>query len=232
MTRRGEVPDRRHDRSGYLISFEGGEGAGKSTQIERLRARLAGLGRPVVVTREPGGSIRAEAIRRLILAGRAQRFGDFAETVLFSAARADHVERRISPALARGAVVLCDRFIDSTRVYQGMVGRVRADAIAALERSAVGGLLPDLTLVFDLPAEIGLRRASIRREGSGDALDRFEAQSLDLHYRVRTAFLAIAEAEPDRCAVLDAEGAPDEVEARVWSLVQSRPCLSGSRDGA
>jgi dTMP kinase len=209
-------------RVGPFVTFEGGEGAGKSTQIERLARRIAALGREVVTTREPGGSPKAEAIRDFILSGGAQAFGPLAETMLFAAARADHVALTIRPALARGAVVLCDRFADSTRVYQGALGAVGADTLAALEGIACGETRPDLTLIFDLPAELGLARAQTRRLARAEAVDRFEAEDQAFHRNVRKAFLAIAHAEPERCVVVDAAGSADEVEAKAWAVLEDR----------
>ncbi|MDB5590527.1 dTMP kinase [Enterovirga sp.] len=202
---------------GRFVTFEGGEGAGKSTQIRRLARRLAAAGIAAMVTREPGGSPRAELIREALLAGRAKRFGAFAEALLFGAARADHVGQLIAPALARGDVVLCDRFLDSTRVYQGDLAGVSETALAAIDRAALGDTRPDLTLVLDLPAETGLARAAARREGAGT--DRFEAEDPAFHAAIRHGFLRIAACEPDRCRVVDATGTPEEVEARIWAEV-------------
>ncbi len=207
---------------GRFITLEGGEGAGKSTQGERLRRRLEARGIRVVITREPGGSARAEEIRSFLLSGGARHFGPFAETLLFASARADHLDTRIRPALAEGAFVICDRFADSTRVYQGAVGEVPLPLVAALERVAVAGTRPDLTLILDVPAKLGLARASQRRELAGDAADRFEAEGLAFHGRVREAFLAIAAAEPERCAVIEAAGSPDSVERLIWAEVEAR----------
>jgi dTMP kinase len=205
--------------TGRFVTFEGGEGAGKSTQLLDLRSRLEQRGVEVVSTREPGGSLRAEAIRSVILGGAAERFGPFAETLLFAAARADHVATTIRPALARGAFVLCDRFVDSTRVYQGELGRTPPSLIAALERLASEGLAPNLTLVLDIPVEVGLARATERRVAKGEAADRFERESVAFHERVREAFLAIAAAEPGRCRVVDADAPSFVVADRVWSHV-------------
>lgn len=221
---------------GRLITFEGGEGAGKSTQIARLHARLSEQGYPVITTREPGGSPRAETIRRHILAGDGQRFGAMAEALLFSAARRDHVDAVIRPALARGAVVLCDRFIDSTSVYQGELGQVPAPVVAALNRIAVGDTRPDLTLILDLHPKIGLARAGARRAAAGgDAADRFEAESLAYHARLREAFRALAAREPDRCVLIEGGSAADIVEEAVWRAVAprllARPSMTG-QDGA
>ena len=205
---------------GRFITFEGGEGAGKSTQVERLRRRLEARGTETVVTREPGGTPRAERIRRSLLAGEVKRFGPFAEALLFSAARIDHLDKVIRPSLARGAFVLCDRFADSTRAYQGALGAVDAALIEALERVVVGDARPDLTLILDVPVEVGLVRASNRRGAA--AADRFEAESGGYHDRLRQAFLGIAEREPNRCAVIDAGRDADAVEADVWRIVEGR----------
>jgi dTMP kinase len=164
---------------GPFISFEGGEGTGKSTHAKLLAERLRGLGLEVVLTREPGGSVGAEIIRHVLLSGAAQPFGPDAEAILFAAARADHVDTIIRPALERGAWVLCDRFIDSTRVYQGVVGQADPRIIRALERITVGDTIPDLTLVLDVLPEIGLQRAAARRRG--ESADRFEQEALDFH---------------------------------------------------
>lgn len=208
--------------SGRFITFEGGEGAGKSTQIERLARRLEARGVPVVATREPGGSERAERIRAILLAGGAKPLGRLAEALLFSAARADHLETRIRPALRGGAFVLCDRFADSTRAYQGLDGGLDPGVIAGLERIVVDETKPDLTFILDLPAEIGLARAAERRSARAATADRFEAEAAEFHDRLRQAFLAIAAAEPERCVVIDAAADRDAVEERIWALVEER----------
>lgn len=203
---------------GTFITFEGGEGAGKSTQIRRLADRLGALGADVAVTREPGGSPGAEAIRELLVSGDADRWSAVTETLLMFAARRDHLERTVLPALARGAVVLCDRFADSTRAYQGGAGGADPALIAALETAVVGPAWPDLTLILDLPVEQGLARAASR--GGGEA--RFEAKGVEFHHRLRRAYLAIAEAEPGRCVVVDAHGSPEAVAERIWQAVRPR----------
>ena len=203
---------------GRFITFDGGEGAGKSTQVKRLAARLAADGLEVVATREPGGSPGAEAIRDLVLNGAADRWSATTETLLMYAARRDHIERVIRPALARGAWVICDRFADSTRAYQGAAGGTPAGLIETLERHVLGDVRPDLTLVFDLPPEIGLSRAEAR---AGSEM-RFESKGEDFHRRLREAFLAIAEAEPRRCVLIQATETMDRVEARVWDAVTGR----------
>jgi dTMP kinase len=202
---------------GAFISFEGGEGAGKSTQIRRLADRLKAAGFDVVLTREPGGSPGAELIRDLLVNGEADRWSSVTETLLMYAARRDHLERVIRPALDRGAMVLCDRFADSTRAYQGAGGDAPASLIAALEDHVLAGTIPDLTLIFDIPASIGLDRASAR----GGAA-RFESKGLDFHERLRAGFLTIAQREPDRCAVIEANATPDAVCEAVWDVVSAR----------
>ncbi|MCX5493997.1 dTMP kinase [Kaistia dalseonensis] len=208
------------ERAGRFITFEGGEGAGKSTQIKRLAARLREKGLVVVLTREPGGTTLAESVRAFILSGAAEPLGPEAEMVLFAAARADHVDRVIGPALARGEWVLCDRFIDSTRAYQGGDG-VDPDLLNGLEALAIDGVRPDLTLMLDLPVEIGLARAARRRD-DGDAPDRFERETVERHERRRQVFLSIATANPDRCVVIDANRSEEEVAEAVWQVVLKR----------
>lgn len=207
--------------AGLFITFEGGEGAGKSTQVRRLGARLAGRGHRVVATREPGGSPRAEILRRHILAGDGRRHGAFAEALLFSSARLDHLDRVIRPALAEGGVVLCDRFLDSTTVYQGALGDVPATLVEALHRVVVGPTRPDLTVILDVHPKVGLARAEARR-GAGQAADRFEAESLAFHARLREAFRALAAAEPGRCVLVDGAADPDAVETEIWRAVEAR----------
>ncbi|MCI4678752.1 dTMP kinase [Rhodoblastus acidophilus] len=202
-------------RNGRFITFEGGEGAGKSTQIRRLATRLRTHAREVVATREPGGTPLAERLRSIILAGGARDFGDFGEALLFSAARIDHIDRIIRPALARGAFVLCDRFADSTRAYQGARGGAEENMLAILEAVTLGGVRPDLTFILDLAPEIGLERARARR-GQGGA-DRFEGEDLAFHALLRDKFLGIARAEPERCRVVDAAKPEDEVAEAIWS---------------
>jgi dTMP kinase len=215
---------------GFFITFEGGEGAGKSTQITRLATRLRVARHEVVVTREPGGSPGAEAVRHVLLSGAAEPFGSKMEAILFAAARSDHVEQVIRPAISRGAVVLCDRFIDSSRVYQGVTGGLDPAFMLALERVAVNGVMPDLTLILDLDPAEGLRRATARR-GKGTA-DRFEKEALAVHERRRDAYLAIAISEPERCVVIDAAGSPAEVERAVTAAALGALERSGARSEA
>jgi dTMP kinase len=208
---------------GRFITFEGGEGAGKSTQVERLARRLSADGREVVTTREPGGSPGAESIRDIVLKGAADRWSPVTETLLMYAARRDHIERVIRPTLERGAWVVCDRFADSTRAYQGAAGGTDPRLITALETYIVEDVRPDLTLVFDLPAEVGLERAHAR----AGAEMRFESKGMAFHQRLREGFRAIAAAEPDRCALIDATAPMDAVEAAVWSAVAERLAVHG-----
>jgi len=203
---------------GRFITFEGGEGAGKSTQARRLAERLRALGDEVVLTREPGGSPGAEALRSLLVEGEAERWSPLAETLLMYAARADHLERTIRPALARGAWVICDRFLDSTRAYQGAGGGASGVLIEQLERSVVGAERPNLTLVFDLPVELGLARAGARSGGEA----RFEGKGAAFHQSLRAAFLDIARREPDRCVVIDAAPPPETVSDAVWTAVAAQ----------
>jgi dTMP kinase len=203
---------------GRFITFEGGEGAGKSTQARRLADRLRGQGREVVATREPGGSAGAESIRALLVTGGADRWSAITEALLMSAARRDHIERTIAPALARGAWVVCDRFADSTRAYQGAGGGAPASFLQALERYVVGETRPDLTLILDLPVEVGLARAAARNH----AETRFEAKGEDFHRRLREGFLAIARVEADRCVMVDAAAPAGDVEAVIWRAVETR----------
>lgn len=206
---------------GRFITLEGGEGAGKSVQARRLAARLRERGLAVVLTREPGGSPGAEALREIILSGAAARYGAEGEALLFSAARIDHIDQTIAPALRRGEWVICDRFADSTRAYQGAAGKIDPELLASLERVAVGACRPDLTLILDLPVSVGLARAAARR-GVGEEADRFEREGVAFHETLRQAFLAIARAEPDRCALVDASATEDEVAEAIWAIVRER----------
>ena len=197
-----------------FITFEGGEGAGKSTQVARLTRRLEDAGRDAVATREPGGSPGAERIRDLLVRGDADRWSPVTETLLMYAARRDHIERVIRPALARGAVVVCDRFIDSTRAYQGAGGGAPDALIAALESQVLDHTWPDLTLVFDIPVEVSQERVAGAREQ-----DKFERQSGAFFTRVRETYLQRARAEPQRMRVIDATRSRDAIRAELNSLV-------------
>lgn len=207
--------------AGKFITFEGGEGAGKSTQAEMLAQRLNETGHETLVTREPGGSEKAEEIREFLLSGKARGFGSPGEAMLFYAARDDHLEKTIRPALEAGRWVICDRFSDSTRAYQGAAGGVSPALLATLERVVVAETRPDLTIILDLPPEEGLRRA-----GAGDdetePADRFESMDIGFHRALRQAFLDIAEEEPERCLVLDAMEPASAVAEAVWEAVVER----------
>lgn len=212
---------------GRFITLEGGEGAGKSTQQRRLAAWLRARGRDVVETREPGGSPGAEEIRSLLVTGAAGRWDAVTEALLHFAARRDHLNQTIEPALARGCWVVCDRFADSTLAYQGYGHGLGRAAIEALYDLAVGKLSPDLTLVLDLPAAEGLARAQERnggtRNGGGaQAEDRYERMDLAFHERLREGFRDIVAREPGRCVLIDASGDEDAVAARIQAAVAER----------
>lgn len=204
--------------AGRFISFEGGEGAGKSTQIARLAAFIEVAGLTVKRTREPGGAPGAEQIRALLVEGEIDRWDPLAETLLHMAARRNHLEAVILPALATGAWILCDRFADSTEAYQGYAQGVDLTLIRTLRQAVVGGSEPDLTIVLDIPVEVGLARANSRDSRAG----RYERMDIALHRRVREAFREIALASPDRCVVIDATGLPDAIEAEIRHCVTSR----------
>lgn len=203
--------------AGRLITFEGGEGSGKSTQIKRLASALDLRGERFLVTREPGGSPGAEDIRRLLVEGEPGRWDAITEALLVSGARRDHVERVIRPALAEGQWVLCDRFYDSTSAYQGAGHGVAASTLEELRRIALGDLKPDLTFLLDLDIKTGLDRA----RGRGGKETRFERFDRDFHQRVRDGFLSIARAEPERVHLINAADTPDAVAAAILAVVDS-----------
>jgi len=207
-------------RKGRFITFEGGEGSGKSTQVKILVESLATRGIEAVATREPGGSPAAEVLRTALLSGLVAPLGPAAEAMIFSAARIDHLDKLIKPALARGAFVVCDRFADSTRAYQGALGNLSESFIDGLEHVTVGDSMPDLTFILDVPAEIGLARAARRR--GDDAVDRFEAETIDFHRALLAAFHDIAERNPHRCVIIDAARRPNDVAALIWHQVEAR----------
>jgi dTMP kinase len=201
---------------GKFLSIEGGEGAGKSTQVRRLADELRARGLDVIVTREPGGSEGGEAIRELLMQGEVKRWSSHTEALLFAAARADHVEKVIQPALGIGIWVISDRFIDSSRAYQGVAGGIDDAAVLALHGFGSRGLLPDRTLVLEVPPEIGAERAAAR---DGAAADRFAARERAFHDDVAAAFRRFAAAEPDRVRLIDAGGDVDTVAESVIEAV-------------
>lgn len=205
---------------GRFITLEGGEGTGKSTQIRHLIERLQAFGLQAIKTREPGGSEGAERIRSLILAAGQSRYSALTETLLFFAARNDHLEHVIRPKLLEGAWVICDRFSDSTRVYQGCMGTIGQKTLDSLESLVIAETTPDLTLILDLPAEIGLERAVARRGDS--AADGFEAENIEFHQGLRQCYLDLAQRYPDRCIVIDALGSEADVATRIWAVLSDR----------
>lgn len=210
--------------AGKFISFEGGEGSGKSTQVAMLAERLMQDGRRVIRTREPGGAPAAEDIRSLLVSGSVDRWSPMAEVLLNYAARDMHVAQTIAPALARGDWVITDRFADSTMAYQGFGGGIASDRIDAVHKAVLGDFKPDLTIILDLPVEEGLARAGKRfmeKRQHGEHLqeDRFERMERDFHHRLRDGFLQIAKAEPARCRIVDASADLEIVAERVFDVV-------------
>jgi dTMP kinase len=204
---------------GKFITFEGGEGAGKSTQARKLKVALEARGHSVVLTREPGGSPGAEEIRKLLVEGEPERWTPLSETLLFIAARADHVTRVIEPALAKGEWVISDRFSDSTFVYQGVARGLGVELVRRIQEAALGRFAPDLTLMLDLPVEEGLNRAHARGEMRES---RFEKFGHAFHESLRAAFHKIAQTEPQRCALLDGARSESAVATDVWRAVEER----------
>lgn len=228
------MPDASPEPSAKFLTFEGGEGVGKSTQVKRLLARLGQAGITAVRTREPGGTPRAEAIRSFILQGRSEQWGVGAEAVLFAAARLNHVHELIAPNLANGNWVISDRFSDSTRAYQGLTGGVEPRLIDALEDLALDGHNPDLTIVLDMDPETAFKRVAQRalEDGVPNVADRYEKEDLDWHRRLRQAFLDIAKKHPDRCVVLSAEQDEAELAEEIWQTVCARfPEVAEARTG-
>ena len=203
---------------GQFISFEGGEGAGKSTQSRLLCQRLEAFGIEALVTREPGGSTGAEEIRTLLVSGQVDRWDPLTEALLHNAARHDHVQRTILPALERGVWVITDRFSDSTLAYQGYGQGVDFDKLNRIGEFAVGAVMPDLTLILDLPVAEGLARTERRAGG----VSRYEQMDRAMHERMRQGFLSIAEAKSARCRLIDAALDSDSVHQAVWHSVQER----------
>lgn len=216
-----------HAVRGRFITFEGGEGSGKSTQIRILADRLNAANLRTITTREPGGSPGAEIIRHVLLSGVGKMLGPETESLLFAAARDDHVHEVILPALEQGVWVLCDRFTDSTRVYQGELGKVDPKLIRAMERVTIGDLKPDLTIILDVPVAVGLERARQRRGAA--APDRFESEGTSFHEDLRAAYRRIAESDPQRCALVDADADPDTVAARVWTALRDHLFFTATR---
>ena len=204
-----------------FITLEGGEGAGKSTQARRLRTRLEELGHKVTLTREPGGSPGAEAIRALLVTGDTNRWTPLGEALLHFAARQEHLAHTIRPALSRGEWVICDRFVDSTVAYQGAAQGFDQSAITRLAELVVGDTMPSLTLILDLPVEVGLARASARATAQSTE-DRYERMGTSFHETLRRTFLEIARSEPDRCVVIDGTQNEAEVARQIWHSVTSR----------
>lgn len=203
---------------GFFLTLEGGEGTGKTSLAKSLSQYCTSIGRDFVLTREPGGTNGAEAIRELLVKGDASRWDAMSEICLFYAARNDHIKRIIAPALEAGKIVICDRFFDSTRAYQGELGEAEAKVIKCLEQNIVGPNMPDLTLVLDIDVEIGLRRARSRMDNEG----RFEAKAIDFHTKLRNAFLEIAKNEPERCSIIDAAIPMAEVHAKAIALLAEK----------
>lgn len=208
----------RNLKTSKFITFEGGEGSGKSTQIRLLADHLSEKGLDCVTTREPGGTESGDAIRKILVTGENRRWSPESEALLHSAARHSHLTKTIWPALRRGAWVISDRFADSTMAYQGIAMGLGEDSIKWLYEFTVGKLSPDLTLILDLPVEVGLARALKR--GSNE--NRYEKMELDFHQRVRMAFLEIAKSNPSRCIVVDAQSKVDEVQQKIISAVTER----------
>ena len=209
------------NKRGYFVTFEGGEGSGKSSQIKSLVKYLEKSGENVIVTREPGGSAGGEAVRHVLLSGAAESFGSEMEAILFSAARSDNVETIIKPALLSGAHVLCDRFFDSTRVYQGSSGKADNGLLSSLERVVCEDVWPDLTIILDIDPAEGLARAEKRR-GAKTKPDRFEKETLALQKKRRKAYLDIAKNEPERCVIVDGSGTSARVAARIRKVFFER----------
>ena len=205
--------------TGLFITFEGGEGCGKSTQIAALKARLEAMGKTVVQTREPGGTALGESVRNLLQYDDAgQGMSPEAELLLFAASRAQHVRELIAPAIAEGQIVLCDRFLDSTTVYQGVARAIDSKKVDTINQFAIGDTNPDLTILIDLPPEIGLARVHARSDGK---LDRMEKEAIEFFQAVRQGYLDLAKSEPKRFLVLDGSQSVEELETQIWQKVEA-----------
>ena len=205
--------------TGLFITFEGGEGCGKSTQIAALKARLEAMGKTVVQTREPGGTALGESVRNLLQYDDAgQGMSPEAELLLFAASRAQHVRELIAPAIAEGQIVLCDRFLDSTTVYQGFARAIDSKKVDTINQFAIGDTNPDLTILIDLPPEIGLARVHARSDGQ---LDRMEKEAIEFFQAVRQGYLDLAKSEPKRFLVLDGSQSVEELETQIWQRVEA-----------
>jgi dTMP kinase len=205
--------------TGLFITFEGGEGCGKSTQIAALKARLEAMGKTVVQTREPGGTALGESVRKLLQYDDAgQGMSPEAELLLFAASRAQHVRELIAPAIAEGQIVLCDRFLDSTTVYQGVARAIDSKKVDTINQFAIGDTNPDLTILIDLPPEIGLARVHARSDGQ---LDRMEKEAIGFFQAVRQGYLDLAKSEPKRFLVLDGSQSVEELETQIWQKVEA-----------
>jgi dTMP kinase len=213
------MPDKK---KGLFITLEGGEGAGKSTLALGLKGKFERVGRSVVLTREPGGTPKGEEIRKVLLAGIAQRLGPMAEMLLFASARDEHLKQIIRPALEKRQVVICDRFSDSTRAYQGYVGGVERSLVERLDKVVVDDTQPDLTFILDVPVEVGLARVRMR---AGRA-DRFENEALNFHRKLRAAFFDIAQRFPERCIVLDGEQSKEAILEKAWDTLAERQAFA------
>lgn len=208
---------------GLFITLEGGEGAGKSTLAKKLKENFEKISQQVVLTREPGGTPKGEQMRKVLLSGAATRLGPLGEALLFASARDEHLQLIIRPALQRGDIVICDRFADSTRAYQGYVGGVERPLIERLDQVVVGDTQPDLTFIIDLPAEKGLARIKLR----AGQTDRFESETLTFHHKLRAAFFDIAQRFPERCIVLDGELSPDALLEKAWEALARHGAFAG-----
>ena len=205
--------------NGLFITFEGGEGCGKSTQIATLKTRLEAMGKTVVQTREPGGTALGESVRNLLQYDDAgQGMSPEAELLLFAASRAQHVRELVAPAIAEGQIVLCDRFLDSTTVYQGVARAIDSKKVDTINQFAIGDTMPDLTILIDLPPEIGLARVHARSDGQ---LDRMENEAIEFFQAVRQGYLNLAKSEPRRFLVLDGSQSVEELETQIWQRVEA-----------